>query len=108
MKIKSIKPTNKQAAVRLIRKYARRNAFVRYPNPERRKEGQTYKKGYEIRLPLSSEDELRSVQKALADLGFSVGKPYKKHIQMVLPIYGRDQVYRFIRLFRLSSRTKKG
>ncbi len=99
-------PTKKQTALLLIRRLTRRNAFVRYPNPERRKEGQAYKKGYEIRLPLSSETELKSAQKALTALGFSVGKPFKKNLQIVLPIYGRNQVDRFIRLFRLSSRPR--
>ncbi len=101
----AMRPSRQQSAFEFIKTLAERAAYIRRPNPQRReKDGQKYKKGYEIRLPVNSDRELRQARNALSELGFSVGRPFQKQSQYVLSIYGRDQVARFIKFFSLSSR----
>lgn len=54
-----------------------------------------YKKGYEIRLPVSTTEEKLTLLEALELLGFRAGKPYPKHRQFIIPIYGKQQVEKF-------------
>lgn len=52
--------------------------------------------GWEIRLATLNEKEARAVRKALRSLEYTVGKPYKKHSRIIIPIYGEDQVNSFL------------
>jgi hypothetical protein len=97
-----MKPVNKLTLAQLRRKFRTQGIYFRQPNLERRRnEGQLYKKGYEVRIPLQSDVELRETQNTLTHLSFSTGKPFKKGSQYILPIYGRDQVARFVKLFKV-------
>jgi hypothetical protein len=77
-----------------------RNGCMRVPNETRYlKEGsQKYKKGYEIRLVAQTETELKQIGRLLKQAGFRAGKPYQKGNQMVLPIYGKQEVEKFQQL----------
>jgi hypothetical protein len=72
------------------------NGCYRVPNTKRRKrDGQAYKKGYEVRLTAGSTTELRRLRALLQQVGLSPGKPYRKRRHMIQPVYGRDAVVRF-------------
>ena len=93
---------SKIKAKRWLRNLSKHGAYSRYPHPARREElGQKYKKGYEIRLLVRSEEQIHTTQLALAELGFTGGKPFKKNTRWVIPIYGKDRVKRFSTLFKL-------
>lgn len=71
----------------------RRNGCVRLVDEQRRKEwGQKYKKGYEVRLIANSKEELETIRQLLQQAGFKPGKPYKKRLQFVQPVYGKSAV----------------
>ena len=74
---------------------------IRVPNAMRRKrEGQAYKMGYEVRLPARTMADLRDLRTLLRDAGFKPGKPYRKGRGFILPLYGRETVERFRALTR--------
>jgi hypothetical protein len=76
-----------------------RNGYVRLPNPTRTAEGHaSYKKGYEVRLTALSEAELAEVLAALARLGFTPGRPFRKARRIQVPLYGKAAVTRFLAL----------
>jgi hypothetical protein len=67
-----------------------RNGYVRVPNQARREEMRTtYKMGWEVRLPLKSRAELAEVRIHLKNIGLRPGKPFRKSLQWVQPIYGK-------------------
>lgn len=75
-----------------------RIGYVRICNTQRRKrEGQAYKKGYEVRFALDSRDAVREVQRLLTTVGLRPGKPYRKYDRIVLPVYGRASVEWFVK-----------
>ncbi|MCW5776906.1 MAG: hypothetical protein KIS87_10745 [Phycisphaeraceae bacterium] len=80
--------------------FYRRNGYVRRQNAKRlNKEGYMgYKKGDEIRLVVATKAELATVKKLLKAAGVRHGKPFAKAQQIAVPIYGRDQVARFLKL----------
>jgi len=83
---------NKQALKSLITLF-QRNGYVRVVDEKHRKEfGQKYKKGYEVRLVANSKEELQIIRRLLKQAGFKPGKPYKKHLQFVQPVYGKSAV----------------
>jgi hypothetical protein len=57
-----------------------------------------YKKGYEVRLTAHSDEELVHIQELLEVLGFSIARPFAKGGHFRQPIYGREQVGRFLSL----------
>lgn len=74
---------------RLIELY-RKNGYARTPNTERRaNEKANYKKGWEIRIVLRSEGELKEVRRLLEQRGIDPGNPFKKSKQWVQPLYGK-------------------
>src|SRR5947199_9232653 len=79
-----------------LRRRFLKNGCFRTPNPKRRKnEKGAYKKGFEIRLVATDEDDLAHLRRLLIDAGFKPGKSYPKHAQMIQPVYGADAVARF-------------
>ncbi len=54
--------------------------------------GTAYKKGYEVRLGVSTKKEVTEVKKALREVGLTPGRDYKHHNDYVVPLYGRDAV----------------
>jgi len=71
--------------------------YIRKPNPERQAEGWgTYKKGWEIRL-VFDEDKLETVHDLLTEAGFRTGHSYRNKGKLVLPLYGKLAVERFLK-----------
>lgn len=71
----------------------RRNAYMRRPNPERRKREKTnYKKGWEVRLVLKDETEVEKAHRLVERSGLKAGKAFTKARQWILPLYGRRTV----------------
>lgn len=72
---------------------------VRTPNEDRLEEGyRSYKKGWEIRFTLRSKPEVSQLRLILQDAGLDAGSSYRKRERTwILPVYGRDQVTRFLR-----------
>jgi hypothetical protein len=87
-------------AVQLLAEFFHRNGYVRRQNPQRfKREGsQKYKKGFEVRLVAGSKSELALIRRALRKVGFRRGKPFPKGKQIIQPLYGREQVARFLSL----------
>ena len=64
--------------------------YVRRLSDDRRQgEGQSYKKGYEVRFVLASTTELPRVRHLLVAAGLRAGRPFRKHARLVQPVYGR-------------------
>jgi hypothetical protein len=76
----------------------RRNGYVR-PPAEKRLAGQGYgrfHRGYEFRLTAESRSELRLVRDLLRRAGFRPGRPFVKGRQFRQPVYGRQELERFL------------
>lgn len=80
--------------------FFRRNGYVRWQNPKRcDKEGsRRYKKGDEVRLAADSARELKLIRRLLREAGFRTARPFVKGRQYRQPIYGREDVARFLEL----------
>ena len=89
--------TQDKAMVQLVA-FFDRNGYVRLKNMERyRIEGfARYKKGDEIRLVANSTEELIVIRSLLKEAGFTMGRPFAKDNQFRQPVYGRNQVARFL------------
>jgi len=70
---------------------------ARYPN--------TYKRGYEVRLsaPLAAAPGLTRL---LRRAGFKPGAPFRKGTRVIVPLYGREQTQRFLKV--VNSRAARG
>lgn len=92
-------PTKREAVFQLAACF-HRNGYVRHQNEDRLDElgPQIYKKGYEVRLTAHSEEELAQIQAWLRQLGFTIPKPFTKGEHYRQPLYGRQQVERFLGL----------
>ena len=60
--------------------------------------GTKYKKGYEIRLTVYSEEELQVVIRTLRMYRVVFGKQFAKGKRFIIPIYGKDTVKRFLHM----------
>lgn len=82
-----------------IADYVRANSYARVPNADRQDEGWTaYKKGYELRIVVKTQDDLRQVRRLLLDAGIQPGKAFRKAKQWVVPVYGKQAVHQLIAL----------
>jgi hypothetical protein len=80
-----------------LAEFFRRNGYVRRQNKKRVKaEGSAYKKGDEVRLIAKNWGELMEVRGLLRKAGFKPGRSFQKVAQYCQPIYGRQQVARFL------------
>ena len=69
----------------------------RIPDKERKvSEKSKYKKGYEVRICLADNNEVKIMQAILKKLGIKTGKSYNKNQRKVLPLYGIYNVKLFI------------
>ena len=76
-----------------LAEYLRANSYARVPNAARQEEGyESYKKGYELRIVVKSQLDLKKVQSLLRKQGITPGKAFRKAQQWVLPVYGKDAV----------------
>jgi hypothetical protein len=77
----------------------RRNGNVRRQNADKlAAKGSTYKKGDEVRLTANTKTELREMRALLKHAGFEPGNAYAHGKQWRLPLYGRAEVVRFLKL----------
>ena len=76
-----------------LRAFVRRNSCLRQPDPRRlrHREGE-YKKGWELRIILESNEELARVRRLLRAAGLEPARPFAKRRQWIQPVYGRDAV----------------
>ena len=89
------------AAIRRLRELFYRNGYLREPNEHQKfvgREHGTYHKGYELRLVVSSEQELEEVRRLLDRLAFKLAAPHRKGKLFRQPVYGKEPVERFLAL----------
>lgn len=73
--------------------YLRANSYARVPDETRQEEGWgSYKKGYELRIVVKSQDDVKKLRKLLQDSHIKPGKAYRKAQQWVQPVYGKQAV----------------
>lgn len=79
--------------------YVRANSYARVPDETRQEEGWTaYKKGYELRIVVKSQEDLKRVRRLLQDARIKPGKAYRKAQQWVQPVYGKQPVNSLVAL----------
>ncbi len=83
-----------------------RNGYVRWQNTRRLRNESwgSYKKGDEVRLVAQTRAELRLIRRLLRRAGFRPGRPFVKGRQYRQPLYGRQDVARFLYLVRRARR----
>jgi len=85
-------------AVASLADYVRANSYARMPNPDRQDEGyEAYKKGYELRIVVRTQDDSRKLRRLLNEAGISPGKQFRKANQWVVPVYGRTAVSQLLK-----------
>jgi hypothetical protein len=76
-----------------IADYVRSNSYARVPSTDRQDEGWVaYKKGYELRIVVKTQDDLKKLRRLLLDAGIQPGKAFRKAQQWVVPVYGKAPV----------------
>lgn len=94
-------PVLSAANLNRLRELFKRNGYVRLQDPDRvASEGRAYKKGDEVRMVADNRTELMEIRRLLKAGGFKMGRPFAKSKQFRQPIYGREQVARFLSLMR--------
>lgn len=80
--------------------FFRRNGYVRWQNVKRlESQGwRIYKKGDEVRLVADTKRELALIRRLLRQAGFKPGRSFVKGRQYRQPVYGREEVSRFLAL----------
>ena len=77
-----------------------RNGYVR-PPAEKRLAGEScgrFRRGYEFRLTAASKSELSFIRDLLRQADFPPGRPFQKGRQYRQPVYGREELERFLAL----------
>lgn len=91
---------NRRSARALVNESLKLYGYFRLPNQARLEDGpRLYKKGYECRLSADSKEEAERLIQALESLGIRPGKPFAKHRQVVVPVYGLEQIRVLIKPF---------
>lgn len=98
--------------VLLARHFLDSSGYVRHQNPDVRDElgddwHYMYKKGWEVRLLVDSKTELSRVRGWLRQAGFRPGKPFTKGNRICQPVYGREDVERFLELVAGERRARR-
>jgi hypothetical protein len=89
--------TISKSSVQFLRAAYEQGGFVRVKMDTRRK---MVRSGWEVRLPSNDEASPRDLVAALRKLDIKPGEPYVKGNRKVVPIYGKEQVERFLKLVR--------
>jgi hypothetical protein len=78
----------------------RRNGYVRPPAEKRLAVEGTghFRRGFEFRLTAATLKELRHIRRLLRQAGFQPGRPFLKGRQYRQPVYGREELERFLQL----------
>lgn len=101
-----------QAERALARHFLEHSGYVRSQSRDRRTAlgsswFRTYKKGWEVRLPVEDEAEAEQLGTWLAAAGYSPGKTWLKGAQLIVPLYGREQVERFLAMVDSRAGTRR-
>ena len=92
-------PVPRATAARLAAIFAEGGYVRRFAADKRSRLGPaTYKKGFEVRLIVASQEALREVRHLLGAAHLRAGKPYRKHSRLVQPVYGKDALDWFLAL----------
>jgi hypothetical protein len=76
-----------------------RPGYVRVPNPARQEsDGRKYRKGWEVRLVAADEDQANRIADLARALGYRPGRIFRKHRQLVVPVYGKEAADAFLRI----------
>lgn len=79
--------------------YFIRNGVLRVADRSRRaRQGREYHKGYEIRLVAFNRKELQRMRDLAYREDFTLGEAYENVNRWVLPLYGKRNVLRFLKL----------
>ncbi|GAB4301097.1 MAG: hypothetical protein Kow0098_29010 [Ignavibacteriaceae bacterium] len=77
------------------------------PDPVRqKKEGQNYRKGYEIRFSVYKTEE-KKLRQVLKESELNPGKGFKKGNKVVVPVYGKESYLKFKKLTGIRHTSKK-
>ena len=84
-----------------------RNGYVRPPAKKRLAAKGTghFRRGFEFRLTATSKSELRVIRKLLRQAGFKPGRPFTKGRQFRQPVYGRQELERFLEMIEIAARS---
>jgi len=86
-------PSISKEASRFLAEVFVRGGCFRTPDRRRRRtEGQDYKKGYEVRLPVAGDAELARLRRCLKSIGIEPSGHYRKHRQIIQVVYGKTAV----------------
>lgn len=86
----------KKLTVKKLADFFLRNGYLRLPSEKKSKKSKyADKKGYEVRFVARNKKELSEMKSLLKDAGFKSGKPFAKFNQFVLPVYGKEQYFKF-------------
>ncbi len=89
-----------------LAEYVRANSYARVPSTDRQDEGwTTYKKGYEMRIVVKTQDDLKKLRRLLVEADIQPGKAFRKAKQWVVPVYGKAQVTELLK-FKPKARQK--
>jgi len=96
----SSKNMSRSQARSLVRKLLGTSAYLRWRSLDKQTKlsSSRYKKGYEFRFPVKTVSASRELKQALALLGIKSGKPFKKGLQTIVPVYGYEQVEKLIEM----------
>ncbi|OHB76189.1 MAG: hypothetical protein A2W31_05805 [Planctomycetes bacterium RBG_16_64_10] len=83
---------------RELKSFFERSGYVRLADLDRRKEltSRRYKKGYEVRIMVWNQDDLRRLRDLLRQVGFKAGRPFRKVNRWAQPVYGKVAVEWFL------------
>lgn len=87
-------------AIQKLEVFFRRNGYVRPPADKRLEDESVgiFRRGFEFRLSATSKAELRLIRRLLREAGFKPGSPFVKGRQYRQPVYGREELERFLDL----------
>jgi hypothetical protein len=85
----------KKSTIKFLRDAYEQGGFVRIKMDHRR---DGVRSGWELRLPSRDGASPARLMKLLRSVGFLPGKPYFKRERKIIPIYGRENVQRFLHL----------
>ncbi len=109
MKAGSVPTRASRPAAGLVATFLRCGYVRRFAPVLRKQLGQRYKKGYEVRLLLASQEQVREVRRWLEEVGLRPGRPFRKHRRLVQPVYGKAALDWFLaRLPRGRARAAAG
>ncbi len=89
-----------RSAKKLVLEHLAANAYLRWRSADKQIEqtSKNYKKGYEFRFPVDTKASAKRLTQALEVLGIYAGRPFPKHRQFIVPVYGCSQVERLIEM----------